>query len=338
MTTHGAKILGKAAAAMLTALLAMACSETRAENDQPAWAMAIHGGAGTLLPADITPEKEARIRATLAAALAAGSAVLDEGGAAVDAVEAAVLVMEDSPDFNAGLGAVFDAKGEHELDAAIMDGATLNAGAVAGVMTVKNPILAARAVMDHSPHVLLEGEGADQFAAAQGLEIVPNDYFSTEFRREQLEKAKSQEKGALEPSTRYGTVGAVARDRNGNLAAATSTGGLTNKSFGRVGDSPIIGAGTYAANGACAVSGTGEGEYFIRLSIARTVCALITYEKLSIGEAARRVIQGQLAELGGTGGVIAIDSNGEIALDFNTLGMYRGTIAEGSDAQVDIYR
>jgi beta-aspartyl-peptidase (threonine type) len=338
MTTLRIATLIRTTAAVLAGILATASAETRAETDRPAWAIAIHGGAGTMPREQMTPETEARIRGTLAASLAAGSAVLETGGAAMDAVEAAIIVLEDSPDFNAGYGAVFDAEGEHELDASIMDGATLNAGAVAGVMTVKNPIIAARAVMDHSPDVLLEGEGADEFAAEQGLELVPNDYFSTAYRREQLENAKSQKKGALETSTKYGTVGAVARDRNGDLAAATSTGGLTNKTFGRVGDSPIIGAGTYAANGACAVSGTGEGEYFIRLSVARTVCAEITYNEVSVGEAARRVIQEQLTGLGGTGGVIAIDSNGEIALDFNTPGMYRGKTAEGSEIQIAIYR
>lgn len=301
----------------------------RAEGETMRYAIAIHGGAGTITRASMTPDREKAYRAKLAEALEAGRAVLAGGGSAVDAVEAAIVVMEDSPLFNAGKGAVFTADGRNELDASIMDGRTRNAGAVAAVTHVKNPIRLARQVMERSPHVLLAGEGAEVFAREVGVTLVPATYFWTERRWKQLMRIQNRKKGAgllldHDADHKYGTVGAVALDAEGNLAAGTSTGGLTNKAWGRVGDSPIIGAGTYASNTSCAVSGTGQGEYFIRLTIAREVCALVEYRNLPLQQAADEVIQHKLKELGGAGGVIALGRDGTIAFSFNTEGMYRG--------------
>lgn len=287
----------------------------------PDWAIAIHGGAGVITPANMEPGQEAALTASLERALLAGAAVLREGGTSLDAVEAAVIVMEDDPDFNAGVGAVFTEDGGHELDASIMSGAERDAGAVAGVRFVKNPIRAARAVMENSPHVMFAGEGADAFAASQGLETVPPGHFDTERRRDSLERVLNER--VRSDADRHGTVGAVAIDRAGNLAAATSTGGMTAKARGRVGDSPLIGAATYAQNGVCAVSATGHGEYFIRVGVARTICARIELGGATIEEAGETAL-GEVAELGGDGGVIIMGGAGEIAFVFNSAGMYRG--------------
>jgi len=286
----------------------------------------IHGGAGTIDPEQLSPDQEREYRQTLEAALAAGYAVLDAGGPALDAVEAAIVIMEDSPLFNAGKGAVFTHDGHNELDASIMDGKTGQAGAVAGLRRVKNPIRAARAVMEASPHVLLSGEGADAFAAAQGLEQVEPDYFRTEQRWQQLQKALEQDAVELDHggTDKFGTVGAVAIDRQGHLAAATSTGGMTNKRWGRVGDSPIIGAGTFADDQSCAVSATGHGEFFIREAAAHSVCARMEFGGATLEEAAHAVVFDQLEPIGGKGGVIAVDARGMMAAPFNTPGMYRG--------------
>lgn len=316
----------------------------------PRYAFAIHGGAGNILKANLSDEKEAAYLAKLAEALAAGEAVLAGGGTALDAVTSAITLMEDSPLFNAGKGAVFTAEGKNEMDSSIMDGATLNAGAVSGVTNVKNPILLARAVMEQSRHVMLQGKGAETFAAEAGLEIVDPEYFHTERRWQQLQKAKEQKTGVvldhdlefLDPDGlddhKFGTVGAVALDREGNLAAGTSTGGMTNKAWGRVGDSPIIGAGTYASNASCAVSGTGAGEYFIRATVARSICALMEYANLPLDVAADRIVMKQLVEMGGDGGIISVDTHGNIALVFNSAGMYRAAVREGEEPVVGIYK
>lgn len=298
--------------------------------EQP-YGLVIHGGAGTITRENMSAEKEAEYTAKLADALKTGYTILDNGGTSLNAVEATVRVMEDSPLFNAGKGAVFTGAGTNELDASIMDGATHQAGAVAGVTTVKNPISAARKVMEETWHVLLAGDGADAFAEGQGLEIVPNSYFHTERRFKALMKAKEKE------IENHGTVGCVALDKNGNLAAGTSTGGLTNKRWGRVGDSPIIGAGTYASNATCGVSGTGQGEYFIRGSIAFDIAAQMDYEKKSVQTAAQAVID-KLTDRGGTGGVIAMDAKGNIAMPFNTEGMYRGYYLSNGELTVKIYK
>jgi len=302
---------------------------------QTEWKLVIHGGAGTIERAKMTAEKDSAIRAGLNKALGAGSRLLAAGGKALDAVEAAVRLLEDDPNFNAGRGAVFTYEGTHELDASIMDGSTRDAGAVADVSATKNPIGLARAVMEKSPHVFLAGEGADRFSKEQGLEQVPNDYFSTPERRRQLEEMKSSKVSALEVEYKYGTVGAVALDSNGNVAAATSTGGTTGKRWGRVGDSPIIGAGTYADDRACAVSATGAGEYFIRAAAAHEICARIRLK----GEAPQAAADAVLAEikaLGGSGGVIVLTPGGERVYSFNTSGMYRG-MADQAGRSVAIY-
>jgi L-asparaginase / beta-aspartyl-peptidase len=289
----------------------------------PPIAIAIHGGAGVIEPSKMTPERAASYRAGLAAALDASYAVLERGGSSLDAVTTAVRMLEDDPLFNAGRGAVLNQDGDAELDAAIMDGRGPRAGAVAGVRHVKNPIELARLIMERSPHVMLIGDGAEEFALEQGVVLVPRGYFRTTQRITELEEARAAEKnrGMAQGS---GTVGAVALDRAGNLAAATSTGGLTNKHRGRVGDTPIIGAGTYANNQICAVSGTGVGEYFIRQVLAYDICALMAYKKLTLAQAVSEEIHNRLAPAGGEGGVIAIDPTGDIVMDFNTIGMYRG--------------
>ncbi|RMG62577.1 MAG: isoaspartyl peptidase/L-asparaginase [Calditrichaeota bacterium] len=302
-------------------------------------AIVIHGGAGTIRRESMTAAMDSAYRAKLAEALQAGYAVLKKGGSSLDAVEAAIMVMEDSPLFNAGKGAVFTRAGTNEMDASIMDGKTLNAGAVGGVMHIKNPIHLARLVMEKTPHVLLVGEGAERFALAQGIALVPQAYFYTKRRwqshlrgleRERARRQKQQKGG--------GTVGAVALDRQGNLAAGTSTGGLTNKMSGRIGDSPIIGAGTYANNRTCGVSGTGQGEYFIRLAIAHSISELMECQGLSVKEAAELVIMKKLTELGGSGGVIALDAHGRVAWPFNTEGMYRGYIGPDGKMVIKIYK
>jgi L-asparaginase / beta-aspartyl-peptidase len=309
-------------------------------------AIVIHGGAGVIEPARMTPEKEASYRTGLAAALDAGYAVLEHGGSSLDAVTAAVRLMEDDPQFNAGRGAVLNHEGFAELDAAIMDGASGRAGAVAGVRHVKNPVELARLVMEKSPHVLLVGDGAEEFALEQGVVLVPRSYFITAARAQELEQARHAQQSAsagatsgneLTEQTSMGTVGAVALDRAGNLAAATSTGGLTNKMLGRVGDSPIIGAGTYASNESCAVSGTGQGEFFIRQVVAYEVCALVRYRHYPLVRAVHEVIE-ELRRKGGEGGIIAMDPAGEIAMEFNSVGMFRGARDSRGRREVGMYR
>ncbi len=339
-------------------------------------AIAIHGGAGVIDRAQMSPEREESYRAGLSAALDAGYAILERGGSSLDAVAEAVRLLEDDPQFNAGRGAVLSHDGEAELDASIMDGAGPRAGAVAGIRHVKTPIGLARLVMDKSPHVMLIGEGAEKFAREQGLEFVPNTYFRTAYRERELQRALERERqltrdraagvggagggaragtgseagpsgvtgdtgngdpDAYRGGTITGTVGAVAIDRTGNLAAATSTGGMTNKRYGRVGDSPIIGAGTYANNETCAVSATGSGEFFIRAVVAHDIHALVQYKQLSLEAAAREVVQGKLKRLGGEGGVIAVDRNGHIALEFNSEGMFRGARDSRGRREVAIY-
>lgn len=305
----------------------------------------IHGGAGALEKGRYTPSEEEAYKAKLSEALDAGYAVLDRGGAALDAVEAAIVVMEDSPLFNAGKGAVFTRDGKNELDSSIMDGRTKKAGAVAGVTHIKNPIRLARAVMDNSPHVMMIGDGAEEFAKEQNLDFVKRSYFKTEARwrayknalkAEQEAAAKKQESG-LPHDFKYGTVGAVALDRNGDIAAGTSTGGMTLKSYGRVGDAPIIGAGTFADNKSCAVSATGWGEYFIRLTIARDICAQVEYAGKSVTQATNDVIHKRLQNAGGDGGVIVLAPNGDYAMDFNSAGMFRG-VKQGDKKEVAIYK
>lgn len=295
---------------------------------EPKWAIAIHGGAGVIAPDAPAAEREAYTR-SLTIALTAGRDELSKGGTALDAVQKVVLILEDDPLFNAGRGAVFTANGTHELDASIMDGRTLACGAVAGVTTVRNPIILARLVMEQSPHVFLMGNGAEEFATVMGVERVLNSYFDTERRRQRLEEWKAEQ--AAKQAKPRGTVGAVALDSHGNLAAATSTGGMTGKRWGRVGDSPVIGAGTYA-NKVCAVSCTGTGEEFIRFGVARDIAALMEYKHLSANAAAGKVVYGKLQP--DDGGVIVVSATGEIAAEFNTIGMFRG--AANSNGRFDV--
>lgn len=326
-----------------------------AQPTQPEWALVAHGGAGAIARGDLSPEQDEAYRGAMGAAATAGAAVLRAGGSAMDAVEAAIQILEDDPLFNSGRGAAFTAEGRNELDASIMDGRTLEAGAVAGLTTTRHPISAARAVIEGSAHVLLGGEGADAFARSQGLEQVDPVFFFTEERWKSLERGLGKlglpvppkPVGAPEPEGRdalvheegkYGTVGVVARDSQGDVAAGTSTGGTTAKRWGRVGDSPLIGAGTYASNTACAVSCTGAGEYFIRLGVAHRICDLVEHARLPLQAAADRVVQEQLTALGGAGGVIAVAPDGAMAWSFNTSGMYRARIADGEPLVVGIYK
>lgn len=309
------------------------------DRERPQWAIAVHGGAGMMQPKDFPAEVRQAYADKLSEALNAGGAILAQGGASLDAVEAAVRVLEDSPLFNAGKGAVFSAAGINEMDASIMDGSTGKAGAVAGVTTIRNPISAARRVMEASPHVMLAGAGAESFAAKQGLTIVDNDYFYTEERWQSLLRARQRaEEPATDTTEKHGTVGCVALDKNGNLAAATSTGGMTNKKYGRIGDSPIIGAGTYADNATCAVSCTGHGEYFITNVVAYDVAARIKYLDQSLQEATGEIINDKLKKQGAEGGLIAIDSAGNIAMPFNTSGMFRGYLLPDSLAKISIFK
>jgi beta-aspartyl-peptidase (threonine type) len=325
---------------------------------QHKWAVVLHGGAGVIERSSMTPQAEADYRAGIREALNAAAAILDKGGSSLDAIEAAIKLMEDNPLFNAGRGAVFAADGTNQLDSAIMDGKTMMAGAVADVQRTRHPISLARAVMEHSPHVMLIGQGADAFAASVHLEQVPPSFFFTERRWQGLVRDLTKQgmpiparpEGAPPAPTKpiaffekpdahkWGTVGVVALDRNGNIAAGTSTGGLSAKQYNRVGDSPIIGAGTYASNQSCAVSGTGTGEFFIRLTVARTICALVQYKGMPLQAAADEVIQKQLTAIHGDGGIIALTPDGQLAWSFNTSGMFRAKIAEGGTAQVGIYR
>ena len=297
--------------------------------------LVIHGGAGTIARGSLTPEREKQYRDALEASLRAGHAVLTRGGTSIDAVEAAVRILEDNPLFNAGKGAVFTHEGRNELDASIMDGKTKRAGAVAGVSIIRNPISAARAVMERSKHVMMAGRGAELFATRMGLEVVDPSYFWTEHRWKSLQKELQQQ---MKEEKKFGTVGAVALDREGNLAAATSTGGMTNKQFGRIGDSPIIGAGTYAENESCAVSATGHGEFFIRWAVSYDIAALMKYRGMTVEQAGDEVINRKLKAVGGEGGVIILDAKGNFATPFNSEGMYRGWIAGDGVPNVAIYR
>jgi beta-aspartyl-peptidase (threonine type) len=308
--------------------------------------IAVHGGAGTIERSNMTPEREREYRAGLQRALTAGYEILKRGGSSLDATEAAVRVLEDDPHFNAGKGSVFTSAGTNEMDAAIMDGKTLAAGAVASLKHIKSPISLARLVMEKSGHVMMDSEGAEAFAKENGIELVDQKYFFTQERWDALQKIKAAEKGRtsgfgkaflITDQDRHGTVGAVALDQNGNLAAATSTGGTTNKRPGRVGDTPVIGAGTYANNATCAVSATGDGEYFIRATVGRDVSALMEYRGMSLNDAAQAALD-KVAKLGGAGGLIAIDRQGNITLPFNTAGMYRGYVDPNGKFVIEIYR
>jgi beta-aspartyl-peptidase (threonine type) len=333
--------------------VAAAAADARTRPAAPKLAFAIHGGAGTLSRQTLTPELEARYRASLQEALDAGYAVLERGGSSLDAVEAAVRLLEDDPLFNAGRGAVFTWDGRNELDASLMDGATERAGAVAGLQHVRHPISLARLVMEKSPHVLLSGRGAEEFALEQGVELVPSTWFWTERRWNELQERLRQERAAktaaalgarvpesqaqpLDPDRYLGTVGAVALDAQGRLAAATSTGGMTAKRWGRIGDSPLIGAGTYA-DARVAVSATGDGEYFIRVGVARDIAARVEYKGQRLADAAHDTIA-SVGRLGGSGGVIAVDAQGNVAFEFNSSGMYRARRDSSGRTEVAIFR
>jgi beta-aspartyl-peptidase (threonine type) len=357
----------KLSLASLTLACAFSCSSAALAQSAPTpapqpasaqhkWALVLHGGAGVM--ASLSPEAEANYRAGLKEALTAAADVLDKGGSSLDAVESAIKLLEDNPLFNAGRGAVFAADGTNQLDAAIMDGETMRAGAVADVQRTRNPISLARAVMEQSPHVMLIGSGAEEFAAHVHLEQVPPSFFFTERRWQELVRQLEKDGSPIPPrpagapappakpvaafesgdTHKYGTVGVVALDRRGNIAAGTSTGGTTAKRWNRVGDSPIIGAGTYASNQSCAVSATGTGEYFIRLTVARTICALVQYKGMSLQEAVDQVVQKDLSTIHGDGGVIALTPDGQLAWSFNTPGMFRAKIKEGGTPQISVYR
>jgi len=301
--------------------------------------IAIHGGAGTILKKSLTEEKEKAYKSALQDALDAGYAILAAGGKALDAVQAAVVSLEDCPLFNAGKGSVFTHDEKHEMDASIMDGSSLNAGAVAGVRNVRNPVLLARAVMEKSEFVLLSGKGAEEFAKSVQLPFETDDYFFSQFRYDQLKEIIGSEKTILDHSEKkFGTVGAVALDGNGNLAAATSTGGMTNKRYGRIGDTPVIGSGTYANNKTCAVSCTGHGEFFLRSVVAYDISCLMEYKGMSLRQACEKVVMEKLVSIGGEGGIVAVDSNGNHALVFNSEGMYRGMRDSSGQNLTAIYR
>lgn len=322
---------------ILTMLSFLSCKSGDSVNRQvepsgqkQQWAIVVHGGAGAMSKEKMTPELDKQYREGLQAALDAGIRVLSSGGTALDAVEKAVNVMEDNPLFNAGKGAVFTHEGINELDAAIMDGSNLAAGAIACVTDIKNPVSAARRVMTNSKHVLLTGKGASEFAREQGLEMVPPSYFHTEKRYNELQRILKSEKN--------GTVGCCALDKNGNLAAGTSTGGMTDKRYNRVGDVPIIGAGTYANNNTCAVSATGHGEFFIRWTVAHDISALMEYKGLSLEEASQNVVNDKLVKAGGSGGVICVDRDGNVSMPFNSTGMFRGFATADGKSGVFIFR
>jgi len=303
------------------------------------YGIAIHGGAGTILKSSMTPDQQAAYEAGLQDALTVGNGILSKGGSALDAVAVAVACLEDCPLFNAGKGSVFNHNGAHEMDAAIMYGADLSAGAVCVIQKVKNPVLVARAVMEHSGHVMLSGEGALAFAQAQQMPTADDDYFYVAHRYNQWQEALKEDRIQLDHSDKkYSTVGAVAKDVHGHLAAATSTGGLTNKKFGRIGDSPIIGAGTYANDATCAISCTGVGELFIRSVVAHDISCLMEYKGLSLQAACDVLVHDKLLKIGGEGGLIAIDAHGNIALPFNSEGMYRGHWLEGEAPSISIYK
>lgn len=349
--------MNKLIAALALALAPTAALAQDAAPEAPKWSIAIHGGAGTLDPKAMTPERRAEYEAALQAALDAGAKVLAEGGSAMDAVKAAIIPMEDSPLFNAGRGAVFTWDGTNELDASIMDGRDRSAGAIAGVKTVKNPILLADTVRTQSEHVFLMGAGAEAFAVEKGFAVTPPEYFATPARAEALERMKAKQLSALDVDHKFGTVGAVALDQSGNMAAGTSTGGMTGKRWGRVGDAPVIGAGTYADNRACAVSATGWGEYFLRVGVAHEICARLrakpsgwtvyspaadAAKKLDTKEQERAQkaaddVMADVASLGGDGGVILVTPEGHAIFSFNTTGMYRGRATSGGVREVAIF-
>ena len=333
-----------AAKFFLFVLLIFIISCAKHEEKKSEFGLVIHGGAGSVVKGQFTTEQEKEYETKLHEALEVGYKILNDGGSSLDAVEKVITILENSPLFNAGKGAVFTANGINELDASIMDGKTLNAGAAARLTHVKNPITLVRKIMELSPHVMMVGDGAEIFAEQNGIELVDTSYFFTEKRwNDLLEiKAKENEKAAglffENPDYKFGTVGCAALDKNGNLAAGTSTGGMTNKKFGRVGDSPIIGAGTYANNNTCAVSGTGHGEYFIRGTVAHDISALMEYGGKSLNDAADEVINKKLSALGGTGGIIAIDKNENVAMPFNTGGMFRGYVLDDGKFVVRMYK
>lgn len=325
------------------------------DAQDPKWSIAIHGGAGTILRDNTTPEQVAQYEAALQEALDAGAAILADGGSAMDAIKAAIVPMEDNPLFNAGRGAVFTWEGKNELDASIMDGRDRSAGAVSGITSIKNPILLADTVRIDSPHVFLSGTGAEQFAGEKGLETAPPEWFATDGRMKSLERMKANALSATDVDTKFGTVGAVALDQNGNLAAGTSTGGMTGKRWGRIGDSPVIGAGTYADNRSCAVSATGWGEYFIRVGVAQEICTRLRMikdvyynstgaksvskgEGLAISQMAADGVMDEVKELGGDGGVIVVTPAGHVVYSFNTAGMYRGRATSEGVNEVAIFR
>lgn len=350
--------MAKIASILLVLLSLFSCNSStdKGKNNQEntlqkaEFAIVIHGGAGTILKENMMPEQELAYKKVLEDAIKVGYNILKNGGSSLDAVEKTINVMEDSPLFNAGKGAVFTNAETNELGASIMDGKTLNAGASAGTTIVKNPINLARAIMEKSEHVMLSGKGAEQFAVEQHLEIVNPDYFYTENRFNALQRIKASEKSELDHNSKsafydatikdskFGTVGCAALDKNGNLAAGTSTGGMTNKRWGRIGDAPIIGAGTYANDATCAVSSTGWGEYFIRAMVAHDISALMDYKGLTLQEAAKEVIQKKVPKLGGDGGIVAIDKNGAIVMEFNTAGMYRASMNEKGELYIGIYK
>jgi len=332
-------------------LLLSVAGSAFAQDKNTKYVLVMHGGAGTILKKNMTAEQEVAYRAAMTKALQTGYDALKSGKSSLDAVEVAIHVLEDSPLFNAGKGAVFTHEGKNEMDAAIMDGKTLKAGAIAGVTVIRNPISAARAVMDKSEHVMMAGKGAEDFAKQAGLTIVDPSYFYTEDRWNGLQQALKQDSmktvldhdkkasklGTINRDFKFGTVGAVALDNAGNLAAGTSTGGMTNKRYGRIGDAPIIGAGTYANNATAGVSGTGWGEYYIRTVLAYDLSAMMAYQKLSVEQASKQVIA-KMGKLGGDGGLIALDKNGHVAMEFNTAGMYRGTVTADGKISVEIYK
>lgn len=330
----------------------LCCLVANLAYGQEKYVMVIHGGAGTITRKNMSPEKEAAYVAALTKALQTGYDVLKSGKTSLDAVEATIHIMEDSPLFNAGKGAVFTHDGKNEMDAAIMDGKTMMAGAVAGVTTIKNPISAARAVMEKSEHVMMVGHGAELFAKQAGIEIVDPKYFYTKERWDGLQQAikedstksvldhgnkKSMKLGTINHDYKFGTVGAVALDKNGNLAAGTSTGGMTNKRYGRIGDSPIIGAGTYANNATAGISCTGWGEFYIRNVVAHDISAMMEYKNMSVADASRAALD-KVGKMGGDGGLIALDAKGNVSMPFNTEGMYRGTVTENGKIEVLIYK
>ena len=342
---------------LISVILILSCQETTTKtpetdsNTTPPFGIVIHGGAGTILKKNMTDSLEIAYQQILEQAVRAGHEILTHGGTSMEAVTASITIMEDSPLFNAGKGAVFTHHETNELDASVMDGKTRNAGAVSGVTTIKNPIHLAVAVMDKSEHVMLSGTGAEQFAAEQGIEIVDPSYFFTQRRFDALQRIKDQEQTQLDhdgdqktaymdpfiKDQKFGTVGCAALDQYGNLAAGTSTGGMTNKRYNRIGDAPIIGAGTYANNATCAVSSTGWGEYFIRAMVAHDISALMEYKGLTLQQAATEVIQKKVPDLGGDGGIVAIDKDGNIAMEFNTAGMYRAHMDANGNLTIGIY-